>query len=149
MRARPSARPSRPPAAHGSRSGPLSAHEDAGSRRTLDRAVSEQVADVMFALSAPSRVQILSCLLDGAHAVSELVARLEVEQSAVSHQLRVLRDHSLVRVERQGRRRLYTLADEYVVALLGDAIRHVEQRRTLRLRPRGGLLGNAAAGPRD
>jgi DNA-binding transcriptional ArsR family regulator len=95
---------------------------------SFDKRVAEQVADVMFALSTPSRVQILACLLDGAHGVSELVARLELEQSAVSHQLRVLRDHSLVRVERQGRRRVYTLYDEHVVALVVEAIRHVEQR---------------------
>ncbi len=37
----------------------------------------------MFALSTPSRVQILGCLLDGGHGVSELVERLEFEQSAV------------------------------------------------------------------
>jgi len=96
--------------------------------RAYERRVSEQVADAMFALSTPSRVQILSCLLDGAHGVSELVAKLDLEQSAVSHQLRVLRDHSLVRVERQGRRRVYTLYDEHVVALLSAAIQHVEQR---------------------
>ena len=120
--------------------------------RSFDQRVCERVADVMFALSTPSRVQILSCLLDGAHSVSELVARLELEQSGVSHQLRVLRDHSLVRVERQGRRRVYTLYDEHVVALLGAAIRHVEQRHEGRRRTRpvrSSRRALAAAGMRD
>jgi len=104
--------------------------------QSFDKRVAELVADAMFALSTPTRVQILSCLLEGAHDVSELVKKLELEQSAVSHQLRVLRDHSLVRVERHGRRRVYTLHDEHVVALLSEAIRHVEQRDRSRGRGR-------------
>jgi DNA-binding transcriptional ArsR family regulator len=82
----------------------------------------------MFALSTPSRVQILGFLLDGPHAVSELMDALDMEQSAVSHQLRVLREHELVKAERQGRRRMYALYDEHVVALLEEALRHVERR---------------------
>ena len=82
----------------------------------------------MFALSTPSRVQILGCLLDGPHAVIDLMAALGMEQSAVSHQLRVLREHSLVRVERRGRKSFYALYDEHVVALLEEALRHVEHR---------------------
>jgi DNA-binding transcriptional ArsR family regulator len=90
--------------------------------------IAEQLADVMFALSTPSRVQILGCLLDRPHDVSELMEALEMEQSAVSHQLRVLREHTLVKVEREGRRRVYALYDEHVVVLLEEALRHVEQR---------------------
>lgn len=95
--------------------------------RVSDR-VAERLADTMFALSTPSRVQILGCLLEGPHAVSELIVALGMEQSAVSHQLRVLREHTLVRVERRGRSRVYALYDEHVVALLEEALRHVEQR---------------------
>jgi DNA-binding transcriptional ArsR family regulator len=106
--------------------------------------VAEQLADVMFALSTPSRVQILGCLARGAYGVSELVEALGLEQSAISHQLRVLRDHSLVRVERHGRRRVYTLYDEHVLALLDEAIRHVEERRGIRRRARGSVVAGGA-----
>jgi DNA-binding transcriptional ArsR family regulator len=51
-----------------------------------------------------------------------------MEQSAVSHQLRLLREHDLVRVERVGQRRVYTLADDHVVRLLEEALRHVATR---------------------
>lgn len=88
----------------------------------------EQIADVMFALSSPSRVEILGCLLAGPHSVGQMVDRLGMEQSALSHQLRVLRDHDLVRADRRGRQRLYELRDEHVAALLEGAIRHVERR---------------------
>jgi len=82
----------------------------------------------MFALSTPSRVQILGCLLDGPHTVTELTDALGMEQSAVSHQLRVLREHLLVKAEWEGRKRVYALFDEHVVALLEEGLRHVEQR---------------------
>jgi len=94
----------------------------------VDARLAERLADTMFALSTPSRVQILGCLLDGPHTVTELMAVLGMEQSAVSHQLRVLREHTLVKVEREGRRRVYALYDEHVVALLEEALRHVEHR---------------------
>lgn len=96
--------------------------------RDIDKHVAEQVADVMFALSTPSRVQILACLLDEAQDVSSLATRVGLEQSAVSHQLRVLREHSLVRVERRGRRRVYMLFDSHVDTLLNAALGHISQR---------------------
>jgi DNA-binding transcriptional ArsR family regulator len=96
----------------------------------------------MFALSTPSRVQILGCLLTRPHSVSELMEALGMEQSAVSHQMRVLREHTLVKVERQGRKRVYALYDDHVVALLEAALRHVEQRsESPRLRARRALGG--------
>jgi DNA-binding transcriptional ArsR family regulator len=95
---------------------------------TIDERVAEQVADAMFALSTPSRVQILGCLKTGPHSVTELIDDLGMEQSAVSHQLRVLRDQNLVRVERLGRQRVYALHDEYVAALLDAALSHVDRR---------------------
>ena len=82
----------------------------------------------MFALSTPSRVQILLCLFEGPRSVGEITSDLGMEQSAVSHQLRVLRDHKLVRAERDGRHRVYALRDDYVVALLNAAVQHVDDR---------------------
>jgi DNA-binding transcriptional ArsR family regulator len=85
----------------------------------------EEVADVMFALSTVSRVTILDRLRLGPHTVSELVEAVGMEQSAVSHQLRVLREHRLVRASRDGRRRVYELYDDHVALLFDEAIRHV------------------------
>jgi DNA-binding transcriptional ArsR family regulator len=80
----------------------------------------------MFALSAPSRVRILSFLRERPHTVSELTEAIAMEQSAVSHQLRILREHRLVIAERRGGQRLYALYDEHVAALLDEAIGHVD-----------------------
>jgi ArsR family transcriptional regulator, nickel/cobalt-responsive transcriptional repressor len=91
----------------------------------LPAAAADGIADVMFALSTPSRLQILACLRGGALTVSEIVRAVRMEQTAVSHQLRVLRDHSVVSVQRRGRERLYTLHDEHIAALLDHAHQHV------------------------
>jgi DNA-binding transcriptional ArsR family regulator len=88
----------------------------------------EQIADTMFALSSPTRVRLLGCLLTAPHSVSELVAATGIEQSGVSHQLRVLREHGLVSVQRDGRRRVYTIADEHVASLLDAARMHALRR---------------------
>jgi DNA-binding transcriptional ArsR family regulator len=83
------------------------------------------MADTMFALSTPNRLQILVCLRSGPRTVSEIVAAVGMEQSAVSHQLRVLRNHSVVSVRRIGRTRQYALRNEHVGALIDDALAHM------------------------
>jgi len=57
--------------------------------------------------------------------VAELTALCGASQSAMSHQLRTLRDAGLVRAEREGRRVFYALHDHHVAHLLGDALDHV------------------------
>ena len=93
--------------------------------RPMSPKLSEAVADVMFALSTPSRVRILGLLRERPYTVGELMAALDMEQSAVSHQLRVLREHNLVRATELGRQRVYALSGERVAALLDDAVDHV------------------------
>jgi DNA-binding transcriptional ArsR family regulator len=111
--------------------------EPAGSSRAngppITSDVAERLADTMFALSTPSRVLLLGSLLDGSRSVSDLTEALGMEQSAVSHQLRVLREHELVRAEKVGRTRLYALYDGHVRTLLQAGLDHVN-----RARPPGG-----------
>ena len=91
----------------------------------------------MFALSTQSRVRILACLLTRPHTVSELGETLPMELSAVSHQLRVLRHHALVRVEDHGRQRIYTLSDHHFIELLKEALNHAnDQNHNRRVRHR-------------
>jgi DNA-binding transcriptional ArsR family regulator len=85
----------------------------------------QHVARVMGALATPSRVRILACLRRGPCTVGELTAALGMEQPAVSHQLRILRDLSLVTGSRSGRHVVYDLYDHHVAMLLDEALRHV------------------------
>jgi DNA-binding transcriptional ArsR family regulator len=104
----------------------------------LTDAVAERLADTMFALSTPSRVLILGCLLAGPRTVSDLTEALDMEQSAVSHQLRVLREHDLVRAEKVGRMRFYALYDEDVRTLLHAGLQHVDHSHRTTGRATGG-----------
>ncbi len=84
------------------------------------------VAETMQALATPSRVRILSRLGAGACSVSELARDVEMEQPAVSQQLRILRHLGLVVGERRGRLVIYALHDDHVGVLLAEAIAHLD-----------------------
>ena len=73
-----------------------------------------RLADLFKALSDPTRVRIVSLLAGAELCVCDLSAALGMSQSAVSHQLRTLRDMRLVRWRRDGRQIFYTLDDEHV-----------------------------------
>jgi len=88
-----------------------------------------RVARVMSALATPSRVRILGRLREGPCAVGELALAVEMEQPAVSHQLRILRDLGLVLGNRSGRHVIYGLYDSHVATLLDEALRHIEHLR--------------------
>jgi DNA-binding transcriptional ArsR family regulator len=98
-----------------------------------------RVADTMQALATPSRVRILGALRSGPRSVGELAASISMEQSAVSHQLRVLRLLRLVIGERHGRSVVYRLHDDHVAVLLAEAVSHVEHLEL-------GVSNSAAAG---
>src|ERR1700737_2129669 len=103
--------------------------EGRATRSPVTQAVAERVADAMQALSAPSRLRILAELRERSRSVSELVAAVGMEQSAVSHQLRLLRDAGFVVGERHGRRGVYSLYDEHVASLIDQAVWHVDHLR--------------------
>jgi DNA-binding transcriptional ArsR family regulator len=100
----------------------------------LDTEMAEQVAEAMQALATPSRVRILAELKEQPASVGDLATAVGMEQSAVSHQLRLLRHLGLVTSEREGRRVIYSLHDSHVGDLLDQAVFHVEH---LRLNVRG------------
>lgn len=91
--------------------------------------LAREVAQTVQALATPSRVLILSRLTVSSCTVGELAAAVEMEQSAVSHQLRTLRHLGLVVGERQGRHVVYALHDDHVATLLEEAVFHVEHLR--------------------
>jgi DNA-binding transcriptional ArsR family regulator len=105
-----------PPPGAGPRTTRMSAADTPAPIERLAPHTAERLADTMFALATPSRLQILACLRAGPLTVSEIIQAVAMEQSAVSHQLRVLRDNSVVSVQRRGRQRLYELRDRHVAA---------------------------------
>lgn len=92
----------------------------------LNHATAEKIATTLQALATPSRLLILSELRDGPRPVTELAATIGMEQSAVSHQLRILRNLGLVTRIRDGRNSIYSLYDDHVARLLEESAYHVE-----------------------
>lgn len=92
----------------------------------LDAESAATVAATLQALATPSRLRILARLRHGPCAVGELAEAIEMEQSAVSHQLRLLRALGLVVGTRHGRSIVYSLYDSHVAQLLDEAVYHIE-----------------------
>lgn len=86
------------------------------------------LASLFAALSDPTRVRILAVLSEGETAFSELVERIGLSPSALSHQLRGLRDKRLVRTRKQGRNLYICLDDEHVIDLFWRGLDHVTHR---------------------
>jgi DNA-binding transcriptional ArsR family regulator len=95
----------------------------------LDAESAARVATTLQALATPSRLLILSRLREGPCAATELAAEVGMEQSACSHQLRLLRNLGLVVGRRQGRSVIYALYDNHVAELLDQAVYHIEHQR--------------------
>jgi ArsR family transcriptional regulator, lead/cadmium/zinc/bismuth-responsive transcriptional repressor len=91
----------------------------------LDEAAAAHLASLFSALSDPSRVRIIATLLAGPRNVSDIAQAIGLSESAVSHQLRGLRQMRLVRAQKQGREVYYTLDDEHVVDLFQRGLDHV------------------------
>jgi len=92
----------------------------------IDAQLARMVAERMQMLATPSRVLILGRLKHGPCAVGALAEAIGMEGSAVSHQLRSLRQLGLVVGERRGKQVIYALHDSHVAELLDQAIFHVQ-----------------------
>lgn len=102
---------------------------DDGLRAYLENdAVVYGATQIFDALSDFTRFQILAALIDGEKSVSELQDICHVSQSAISHQLRLLRDRSLVMARREGQRMIYNLADDHVSKLIAIGLEHAAEQ---------------------
>jgi ArsR family transcriptional regulator, lead/cadmium/zinc/bismuth-responsive transcriptional repressor len=85
------------------------------------------LADIFKVLGDPTRVRILDVLSRGELCVCHLAGLLGLTESAVSHQLRLLRNTRVVRSRREGRLIYYALDDKHVLTLFRQGLRHVEE----------------------
>ncbi|NLS76688.1 MAG: winged helix-turn-helix transcriptional regulator [Chloroflexi bacterium] len=90
----------------------------------LEPRMAQDLANLFQVLSDPTRVQIISALLGRELNVGEIAAALGLSLSAVSHQLRLLRNSRLVRWERKGREVYYLLDDEHIEVLYRAGLDH-------------------------
>lgn len=87
--------------------------------------VTTGLASLFEAMSDPTRVRIIAALIDGEIGVGELVERIGLTKSAVSHQLRGLRDKRLIRTRKQGRNVFVCIDDEHIIELFQRGLDHV------------------------
>ena len=85
-----------------------------------------EIARFFQALADPTRVRIIKALADAEWCVSDLTQALGMDQPAVSHQLKTLRQFGLVRWRKLGRHVYYSLSDSHLRAILVSSIEHLE-----------------------
>ena len=85
----------------------------------------EQIAELFKGFADPTRVQILSLLAQKELCVTEITEAVEVFQSAISHQLRILKQMHLIKYRRDGKNLWYSLADDHVLTILQMGLEHV------------------------
>ncbi len=94
----------------------------------VDEATAAGLAETFQALADPSRVRLISALIAGELCVLDLAALLGMSQSAVSHQLRLLRNLHLVKNRKVGRTVFYSLDDEHIRDLFQRGLEHYRHR---------------------
>ncbi|MDJ0536862.1 MAG: metalloregulator ArsR/SmtB family transcription factor [Xenococcaceae cyanobacterium MO_207.B15] len=87
----------------------------------------QQMAQFFGAMADPHRLKLLSALVKAELCVCDLAAVVKMSESAVSHQLRLLRNLRLVKYRREGRNVYYSLADDHVVNLYREVAEHLEE----------------------
>lgn len=92
---------------------------------SLDQA--QRMAEFFNALADPSRLRLMSALASQELCVCDLAAVVKVSESAVSHQLRILRSQRLVKYRRVGRNVYYSLADSHVLNLYQEVTAHLNE----------------------
>ena len=109
-------------------------HEDevlAASRTLIDGQTAGRLAQIFSALSDPTRLRIISALSDHELCVCDLSVVLGMSQSAVSHQLRLLRNLNLVKYRKEGRIVYYALDDEHIRELYERGLEHTAHQQRM------------------
>jgi DNA-binding transcriptional ArsR family regulator len=94
----------------------------------LSDGAASSLADTFRVLGDVTRVRILDALSRTELCVGDIAELLGLSESAVSHQLRLLRDQRLVRPRRAGQMIFYTLDDHHIVKLFAQGLEHVQER---------------------
>jgi DNA-binding transcriptional ArsR family regulator len=95
--------------------------------RTLSLETVEALAETFRILGDPTRVRIVDALAERELCVHEIADQVGISESAVSHQLRLMRAQRIVRGRREGRCVYYALDDQHVLSLFQQGLRHVSE----------------------
>ena len=87
----------------------------------------QSMADLFKEFGDPTRVRILFALFQQETCVQEIANRLGMTQSAISHQLRILKQARLVSSRREGKSIFYALADDHIYTIFRQALEHIAE----------------------
>ena len=90
-----------------------------------DKEILDRIAELFKGFADTTRVHILSLLAQKELCVTDIAEAVEVSQSAISHQLRLLKQMHLIKFRREGKNILYSLADDHVKTILQMGLEHV------------------------
>ncbi len=109
----------------------VSQHIDTVAKRIIDNQPPEEVlydlAELFKVFGDSTRIRILYALVESELCVGDIAQLLGMGQSAVSHQLKILKDAKLVRYRREGKSIIYALDDDHVRNILNMGMEHVEE----------------------
>ena len=83
------------------------------------------LAELFKIFGDSTRIKILFALLESDMSVNDIASELQMTQSAISHQLRILKTNGLVKYTRDGKSLIYSLADSHVTTILSQGIEHI------------------------
>jgi DNA-binding transcriptional ArsR family regulator len=98
--------------------------------RLVGLADAGELAETFRTLGDPTRVRMLDALSQSELCVCDLATLIGLSESAVSHQLRLLRNLRLVKARREGRMVFYSLDDRHIITLFRQGLRHVQEAAT-------------------
>ena len=90
-----------------------------------DEEILYELADLFKVFSDTTRIKILYARMPGARCAADIAEAVNATQSAVSHQMRILKAARLVKFQREGKNVLYSLADEHVYTMLAQGMTHI------------------------
>lgn len=94
----------------------------------LDDELIFDVSNLYKVFSDETRIRILIVLLDSELSVNDIVEKLNMSQSSISHQLKILRDMKLVRASKDGKNVYYSLMDDHIEKILKIGVEHVREK---------------------
>ena len=103
--------------------------EEFDMEKELQQEFIQELVEFFKIFGDATRIRILQTLLEGERNVGDLADVLEMSQSAVSHQLRVLRQNDLVKYRKEGKTVFYSLDDEHIRMVLEQGMTHLRHKR--------------------
>ena len=85
------------------------------------------LAELFKVFGDSTRIRILFALFDEERCVTDIATSLQITQSAISHQLKILKQSKLIKSRRDGKQIYYALADDHVRSIIGQGLEHVEE----------------------